>query len=362
MEIPQKVRDRFPALKDGRYVNTATSGLLSKGLLAWRKEHDLDYATSGSERKAQTGQLIFSVRQTVGECFGCTADNVALIPSFSLGINLLLEGLGKKEKIVLLEQDYPSLNRPFQNRDFKVELLPITANLEERIHEGIQASGATVLACSLVQWLNGIQLDVRFFKELKRDYPDLLIIVDGTQFCGTDFFDFSMSGIDVLGTSGYKWLLAGYGNGFFLVNETAKARFSLKAMGYGSGRNLKENSGERTFCKHLEPGHLDSLSFGSLDYALKSLMACDLTKIGAHNRQIAEKAKTYFTALGLLEDTVQKRKSHSTIFNITVDRITHEKLLKNNIVGARRGGGTRLGFHFYNTLEDLEAIITLLKS
>ncbi len=362
MGIAPNIRTHFPGLNSHRYVNTATSGLLSESLLKWRRAHDLDYARWGSEKKAQTERLLSQLRQSIGECFGCITENVALVPSFSLGINLLLEGLGKKEKIVLLESDYPSLNWPFQPRDFKIEMLSITNNLEELIYERIQGSGATVFACSMVQWLNGIRLGVDFFKRLKRSFPGLLILVDGTQYCGTERFDFTSSGIDILGTSGYKWLLAGYGNGFFLVNETAKERFSLKAMGYGSGRNAKENRGERTFCKHLEPGHLDSLSFGSLDHSLRFLNTVGLGNIEKHNRELSAKARVSFADMGLLEPIVQTRKEHSTIFNLGIESETHQKLLKNGFVCARRGGGTRLSFHFYNTLADLEAIIAVLKS
>ncbi|MEM1337488.1 MAG: aminotransferase class V-fold PLP-dependent enzyme [Bacteroidota bacterium] len=362
MEIIQDIQNHFRGLATVRYVNTATSGLLSNTVLAWRKDHDLDYATHGSEKKVQTEQILSQLRETLGDCFGCHPQNIALVPSFSVGVNLLLEGLGPSEKVVLLEQEYPSLNWAFQNRGFTIDMLPITGNLEEIVYNHIRRSGATVLACSMVQWLNGIQLGVDFFKQLKRDFPALLIVVDGTQYCGVAEFDFLASGIDIFGTSGYKWLLAGYGNGFFLVRESAKERFSLKAMGYGSGRNVKENRMERTFCKHLETGHLDSLSFGSLYHSLHFLKTIGFKGIGDHNTAISKAAKTIFTDLGILEDRVKQRKNHSSIFNIQIDSAMHKRLLENGIVCARRGGGTRLSFHFYNTPADLEAIITVLKA
>lgn len=39
---------------------------------------------------------------------------------------------------------------------------------------------------------------------------------------GIEFFNFFESGIDVLGVSVYKWLMVGYGNGFFMVKESVK--------------------------------------------------------------------------------------------------------------------------------------------
>ena len=39
-------------------------------------------------------------------------------------------------------------------------------------------------------------------------------------------------------------------------------------------------------------------------------------KIDAQNRKLSNKAKTAFSALGLLQEVVTKRSDHSTIFNI----------------------------------------------
>ncbi|MEX0362300.1 MAG: aminotransferase, partial [Allomuricauda sp.] len=71
------------------------------------------------------------------------------------------------------------------------------------------------------------------------------------QFCGTQEFNFEESGIDVLGASAYKWLLAGYGNGFFLVKEEAKKRFNLNAVGNWSVDRMGDDYKHSSFCKRL---------------------------------------------------------------------------------------------------------------
>ena len=177
---------------------------------------------------------------------------------------MLLEGLNEKEKVLLLSSDYPSLNMPFESRGFAIEYLELTTDLEEQLYDVIKTKGITVLAVSLVQWLNGIKIDLSFLERLKKDFPNVMILADGTQFLGTETFDFENSGIDVLGSSAYKWLLSGYGNGLILVKEEIKARFSLRAKGYGSSRNAIGEEQHRSFCKHLEPGHLDGFGHGKL--------------------------------------------------------------------------------------------------
>ena len=361
MGISPKLRKKFPVLHQGIYANTATSGLLYEDLLDWRQEHDLDFLIGGSVAKANTYLLLEETRRTVAEFFNFEEEHVALTPSFSQGFNLLLEGLDRSEKVLLLKGDYPSLNWPFENRNFSIEYLGIDENLEENIYNAVKEKNITVFACSTVQWLNGFKIDFDFLRKLKKEHPELLIIMDGTQFCGTEYFDFSASGVDILGSSGYKWLLSGYGNGFIMTKPTVQHRFNLKSKGYGSGRNAKNQKDGRTFCKHLEPGHLDSLSFGSLQFSMKYLMKIGLGHIGTHNQKVSQHAKKHLTTLGLLDGLIVNRIPTGTIFNIR-QKGFYDNLLKNNVVCARRGDGIRLSFHFYNTLEEVDSIVEILKN
>lgn len=361
MGISPKLIKKFPVLQRGIYANTATSGLLSEDLLEWRQEHDLDFLIGGSAAKTETHILLKDTRKTVANFFNFEEEHVALVPSFSQGLNLLLEGLDPSEKVLLLKGDYPSLNWPLESRDFSIVYVEIGEGLEDRIYEVIKKKNISIFACSSVQWLNGFKMDFEFLKNLKAEFPELMIIMDGTQFCGTEYFDFATSGVDVLGASGYKWLLAGYGNGFLMAKPEIQNRFELKAMGYGSGRNAKTQRDGRTFCKHLEPGHLDSLNFGSLQFSLKVLMEIGLEAIGNHNQELSQYAKEQFAELGLLEDTIASRYPTSTIFNVN-RKNRYENLVKNNVVCARRGDGIRLSFHFYNTKEEVDNIVEILKN
>lgn len=356
-----QIRKQFPLLNYSIYANTAATGLLYDDLLEWRQNHDLDYLIGGSDMKAQSSKMHSETRKVVGNFFNCEADNVALVPNFTIGLNFLVEGLSNKEKVLLVEGDYPSLNWPFESRTFDIDYITISENFEEQLYNTIKKNEITVLALSLVQWLNGIMVDLPFLKKLKTDFKDLIIIADGTQFLGTSAFDFSNSGIDIVGTSAYKWLLSGYGNGFILVKEEVKERFSLVTRGYGSGRNIKEYAHKRTFCKHLEPGHLDSLSFGSLQFSLNFLYRIGLEKIEEQNKTLSQKAKISFENLDLLDQVVASRANHSTIFNIKGTMEIFNKLLENNVVCVQRGDGIRLSFHFYNTLEEVDKIIKILK-
>src|SRR5690606_39585518 len=111
------------------------------------------------------------------------------------------------------------------------------------------------------------------------------------------------------------------------------------------------------FMKHLEPGHLDTLNFGSLKYSLDFLSRIGMGNIEAHVRELSEFAKDLFAEHGLLQSYVMKRKEHGPIFNINANDDMFRRLTEQNIICSQRGGGIRLSFHFYNTKKDINNIV-----
>jgi len=357
----EHIRSKFPVLQKCIYANTASSGLPYHDLMEWRQQHDQAFLNGGSMMRNNAHSLITKTREAVGGFFGCKYENVALLQNFSIGMNMLLEGLDEKEKVLFLENDYPSVSWPFERRGFSFSFAKMDENLEQNILQKVAQEEITILAISIVQWLNGIKIDLDFLKKLKAEHPHLLIIADGTQFCGTEEFDFETSGIDVLGASCYKWLLSGYGNGFMLFKDSVKERSALKTIGFNATNADKSKKDTVRFARRFEPGHLDTLNFGSLKFSLDFLNGLGKKNIEKRLKQLSEKAKKEFMEMGLLEDRVVNRNLHSTIFNIKGDEALFNALTDANIICSQRGGGIRLSFHIYNTENEIDEIVKILK-
>ena len=362
MDAFSRFRSHFPVLSQYTYLDTAAWGLLHDDLLEWRQEHDLDFLIGGSTMKMEALGLLEQTREHLGSFFNCPADRIALSPNFSLGLNLLLEGLAPKSRVLLLEGDYPSLNWPFESRDFSVRILASNTNPEDCILESLAAAPADVLALSLVQWVDGKLIAPAFLKDLKAKYPDLLILADATQYAGAFLLDFQESGIDVLGASGYKWLLGGNGNGFFLFSPQAETRFKVRATGFNSVAPDLSKKNEIPFPRKLEPGHLDTLNFGSLNFSLGLLESLGMEQIDRYNRDLSQKVREALGERSLLEEALLGREAHSTIFNIPDPGGRYDYLREHGIVCSPRGNGVRLSFHCYNTENDLDRLLEVLKT
>ena len=109
--------------------------------------------------------------------------------------------------------------------------------------------------------------------------------------------------MDVLAASTYKWMLAGYGNGIIMIKEDAQRRFSLKTVGFNSADAMYNIRDTISFIKRFEPGHQDTLNFGSLEQSIKMLEEIGMDVI-EQNFFHSLKAKIGFTELDLLEEAV----------------------------------------------------------
>ncbi|MEH6304582.1 aminotransferase class V-fold PLP-dependent enzyme [Olivibacter sp. CPCC 100613] len=353
------IYDQFPLLAHATYVNTPGTGILSKDILDWRRKHDEDYFQKGSTFRITQEHFLQQVREQLAAFFQANAATTFLVPNFSFGMNTFLDRLASSERFLLLEEDYPSVNYAVKSRGFKVETVPVDENLEDRILTKIREFKPTAFAFSLVQYISGIKLDLDFLKKLKAEYPQLLLVADGTQYCGTESFDFKSSGLDFLGASGYKWMLSGYGNGFVLLGEGITDRLYLNTV----GQTLPTEpflQGRTPLSLLFEPGHQDTLSFGTLQQSITYFNQIGKQAMGNSIRSLSLKALAAFSDRGLLAGSVAKRSLHSSIFSLSIDDDAHKRLQEANIVCMRRGSGVRVGFHFFNTEKDLSKILAVL--
>ncbi|MDN3724719.1 aminotransferase class V-fold PLP-dependent enzyme [Aequorivita sp. SDUM287046] len=358
----EEIRKHFPALESCTYLNTASNGVIPKPVVEWRRQHDLDLMNHASVFRDKHKIHIEEIRKTVSTFFNASVEETALIPNFSFGMNTVLEGLPKKQKILLLKNDYPSINWPVETRDFEICYAEIDENLERNIEEAVVTQRPDVFMFSIVQWLNGIKIDFEFLDRLKSYHPNLLLVADGTQYLGTENFSFAESPIDVLGASAYKWLTAGYGNGFIFVKEAARERIFPKTIGFNSAERFESKASETTFMKHFEPGHQDTLNYGSLQQAF--FFQENLGKDALYEKiaSLSAKAKKRFAEMDLLRNDTLLREKHSSIYNLKGDSVLFGKLKENNIICSLRGGGIRVSFHYYNTEDELEKLLEVVKS
>lgn len=355
----QNLKEFFPALSDRTYLDTPAVGLISKAVWEFKNRQNRLLWEKGSSYFNEVGDMDAAVREKIAEVYRAQPGRVALFPAFSYGLNAILEGLAPSSKVLLLEGDYPSINWSAEARDFTIAYAPIDQDLEARVRDAFKKQQPDVFLFSIVQYLNGIKMDPTFLREMKKEFPATLFIGDGTQYLGTEPFDFQNSGMDIVGASAYKWIGAGFGNGFFMFNPGVEERVVPKHMGYGSIMGKYKEEGD-SFIGKFEGNHLNMANIGAIKVGLEFQEKIGREKVHHQIQNISQKAKLALQDLRLLEPSVAQRKAHSNIFNITGDDRLFHNLQAQGVACSQRGEGIRVGFHYYNTDADLQKLLSLI--
>jgi len=320
---------------------------MSTQLFEYRNNLEKEYLRKGDVFKVDGIQRIDSFRKTISAFINSPKKNTFFTSNFSIGYSYILDLIPKGSRVLTLENDYDSLLEGLAERDFLVDYVPITSDFELQIEKQLDKKEYSVLAISVVQFLSGIKVDFNALNKIKEKHPTLIIIGDSTQFIGSDFFDFNHSPFDVIIGSGYKWLLAGFGNAYISVSDHFL--------------NQTKCSSQIIYDK-VYAGHINFLGSASLDFAIKFFQNNDFNNLIKIKNHLGTLLREGLKELNLLDPIVEKREDHSSIYTILGDKTLYDKIQSSGIRCALRGKGVRVAVHFYNNESDIDNFIKILKN
>jgi selenocysteine lyase/cysteine desulfurase len=212
------------------------------------------------------------------------------------------------------------------------------------------AADYDVVAASLVQSANGAVLDVDALRAGLVD-AGTWVVLDVTQAVGWKRLD--LGWVDVTAGSVYKWLLAPRGTAWMSLSERVSRSVTPHAANWYAGEHpwstiyglpLRLASDARRF--DTSPAWFGALGAGLTLPWLASLDAAALEAhtVGLANRLCAE--------IGLPQ-------SNSAIVSIPIADAA-DRLRRAGIRASVRAGAVRVGFHLYNTTDDLDRLLGAL--
>jgi selenocysteine lyase/cysteine desulfurase len=335
----------FPALKSSTYFNTAYVGLMSQSLYEFRSNFEKNYLLNADQYKIDAYDRLNHTHAAIAAFIGSKKEQTYFVSNFSAGIRFVLDGLPIGSNVLYLKDDYHSLVDALEERDFNHFSITIDERLEENIEQALCQKKFHALAISIVQYTHGLKIDFDFLNDIKEKYPKLLIVGDATQHIGADHFDFEASPFDAIVCSGYKWLLAGFGNGFIALSDKFFKYTDL----------IREDFQQKVFS-----GHFNILGAASLVFALEYLKANHFEKLVEKSKVLSQNLRNRLTNIGLIPEYHQ-RKPQSSIVSIPTDESLLDQLQEEGIRASYRGKYLRFSMHFYNSNEEIEKLITLLK-
>ena len=202
------------------YLDSAKACPLYFELLKWRNNYEKKSLVDKSEIRNDHETVVENVRFEVSSFFNVKNGDVFFNTSFSQSFHSLINELKPNPTFIVLEDDYPAISNSIKKNNHTIIYVKNDENIEKNLENAVKIHNPDFLAISIVQWIDGIKLDIDFFKSLKLINKNLTIIGDGTQFCGTSKFNFDKFPFDLLISSGYKWMFSGYGIAFILIKQS----------------------------------------------------------------------------------------------------------------------------------------------
>lgn len=343
---PQAIRAEYPGLAPVTYVDTASLGLVARATEEVARMEQERLMEEGSARAVHWHvQGRTEVTGLVATHIGGGAAGTVLVQSFTVGLARLAPLMKHRAKVLLVGGDYPTLHAPFRWNGFDtVDIQPLADGTIplERLAAALERERPQVVAISHVQWATGFRTDLDALGALCRSYG-AWTLVDATQSWCNVPIDLRGTPIDILAASGYKWPLAGMGNGFFHLAEHVR-------------EELAERNGFDCV-PALSDGHLDPVALVRLGHALERSLALGMDAVASRVRTLCDLAVDRLDSAGVQLLNGRDAASRGGILIIAGGPEQLARMQQSGVQAQVRGAGIRVGFHFYNNEADVERLV-----
>ncbi|WP_026116496.1 aminotransferase class V-fold PLP-dependent enzyme [Nocardiopsis valliformis] len=329
------------------YLNTATHGLIPHAARLALDRNTHEVATGGFSPGA-VDSVVDAARTAYARLVGVTADRVAVGTHTSQFVGTVAATLPPGSEVLLAEGEFTSIVFPLMSRlehGVRVREVPL-----DRLPDEVRPT-TTLVAVAAVQSATGEIAPIEELRSACADHGARLLL-DTSQSAG--WLSTPLDGVDYIVCSTYKWLLGPRGGAFLTGTDEALAELSPLAPGWFAGADpwdslyggpLRLAEGTR----RLDLAPVWSAWIG-LAPALDLLNEVGVATIHEHDAALAERFRK---AMGLAE-------TGSAIMSLPVPEGTAERLAEAGITAALRDGRLRVGFHLYNTEEDVDHLVKAL--
>ena len=370
-------RSNYKTLNDYTYLNQASLGLVSETAVEAMHCFLDNVARHGNALMSDQEELDFlePLRNNGGKLFNANPENICICSSASEMLSQVpfIFHFSKKNKVILVSTDFPSLTRPWlafknTNNNFITKFVDDTndTNLTENIINEIDPETAMVCV-SYVQFSTGTKVDIERLRQATLEAGALLVL-DVTQAAGAIPIDVVDIRPDILVCSGYKWL---GGHGGIALGYFADTLLEQQphATGWMSTQSpFETNATELDFpktAKKYTQSTMSYLTVKGLELSSSELINLNPSTIERHalnlSSYLLEALEGSKWVIFRGKNSCERSSNILSIRNQEIDNKKLSQQLKDKkIVCSLRNGRLRVSIAHYNSQEDIEALLEVL--
>lgn len=369
----ESYRDLFPVLKEQLYLNHAgvapTSLRAAEAVRGWMD----DLVHHGIKHERGWEAHCEHVRALGARLLNAEPGEVAFVRNTSHGLGLVAEGLDWKpgdEVAVASSLEYPSNVYPWLHlKDRGVEVREIQAPSGGVTPEAVAAAltpRTRLVAVSSVQFATGYRTDLDAVGALC-ERAGVLFCVDGIQSVGCIPVDVKKSRVHFLSADSHKWMLGISGIGLLYVAREVLPRLRPVLVGWRSTTdawNFNRSHFElRPDAAKLEEGSAAYTGIYAMGTALELLHEVGMEAIEARIRGLLARLEEGLKGLGCDVGPAPEHRAGILTFlpEGVPPRALGAYLAERDVAHSVRRGRIRLSPHFYNTPEEMDRLVALVR-
>lgn len=368
------IRQLFPVTKNHIYLNHAAVAPLSLPVYEAMQNYTRDLLEHGLVHWREWGKAVDRVRELAAQLINAQPHEIAFAANTSTGLSFVANGLGWRagDNIVTADCEFPANQLPWlrlqkafgvevrqaQERDGRLETAEILSLIDERTR---------VVALSFVEFASGFRNDLETIGKHCRE-RDVLFVVDAIQGLGALQLDVEKCCIDALSADAHKFLLGPDGVAVFYVAERILNRLQPTVVGWTSVKQpFQFTRSDKEFAdgaRRFEPGSLNTAGIVGLGASIELMLQVGTEKIERYLLELTNSLCHGLAGIGYRVVSSRRDGEASAVVCCMHEahsaEFLHEHLEANRIITTPRLGRLRISPHFYNTREDIDALIVAL--
>ncbi len=363
-------RKLFPITKRTVYLNHASTGPMSLNAERAIKECIETYKNQAEFAINEYFGRFRESRKIYAKFLNAEPEEITFTQNTSEGIFIALINLPLKDgdEIIVMDEVFPAVyyvvkyNLPgikkrfvrFSGRD-PVEVIKKALSKKTR---------AVIL--DHVQFFTGEMIELKKLSQFLRNI-NIFLVVDGIQSAGAIALDMKELKIDFFASGGGKWLFGPGGTGFLYVNKRnfgklKRLRTGWLGVDWKNFENFEVTPPLFDDARMFEQGTRNMIGIAGLTAHIKLLLEFGVNNIQSRILKLKEQLRNGFSELKFPIITPESG-PQSGIITIRPEkpREVYEYLTKNHITISLRNNCLRFSPHFYNTEEEIEKVLKLLR-
>ena len=370
----QRIREtEFPVTSEWRFFNHAACSPLPTRAARAMQRQIAEHSQRGNLGNPSWQKGRNEARALAAKLLGAHADEVAFVGNTADGINVVANGVRWQpgDSVVTTAVEYPANMYPWlnlQRRGVEVRAVPERNGRVEldEVRRAIDSS-TRVLAISWVEFASGFRNDLAALGDICRK-AGVLFVVDAIQALGAFPLDVRALNVDIVACGGQKWLLGPRGVGVLFCSRAVLDMLDVASVGaYSVVDDHNYLQYDLTFkpdAGRFEYGTENAVGIAGLRGSLELLSEVGPVQITKAIFLLTEYFCERVRSKGYSVVSSRKAEEWSGLVffskpGLDLDAAL-ERLKEMRFVLSVRDGGLRFAPHFYNTRDEVDALIQSL--